>query len=67
MRLLAAYAVHVCCHLAQMSWMECQDGGDPAVAVSPRDVVYVLGENAWVPVIAGQVVSDAASQPLHAS
>ena len=32
------------CPLAQMSWMECQDGGDPAVAVSPRDIVYVLGE-----------------------
>lgn len=27
---------------AEMSWMECQDGGDPAVAASPRDIVYVL-------------------------
>lgn len=26
-----------------MAWMEAQDGGDPAVAASPRDVVYCLG------------------------
>lgn len=26
-----------------MSWIECQDGGDPAVSASPRDIVYVLG------------------------
>lgn len=34
---------HVPCTQPQMSWMECQDGGDPAVAASPRDIVYVLG------------------------
>lgn len=26
-----------------MAWMEAQDGGDPAVAASPRDIVYCLG------------------------
>lgn len=31
---------------AEMSWMECQDGGDPAVAASPRDIVYVLDADA---------------------
>jgi dipeptidyl aminopeptidase/acylaminoacyl peptidase len=31
---------------AEMSWMECQDGGDPAVQVSPRDVVYCLDADA---------------------
>lgn len=31
---------------AEMSWMEAQDGGDPNVAVSPRDVVYVLEADA---------------------
>ena len=51
---LSAYLAPTCfaCHLPacpacvpclQMSWMECQDGGDPNVAVSPRDIVYVLG------------------------
>ena len=29
-----------------MSWMECQDGGDPAVQVSPRDIVYCLDADA---------------------
>lgn len=33
----------------QMSWMECQDGGDPAVQVSPRDIVYCLGAG-WMDV-----------------
>ena len=27
----------------QISWIEAQDGGDPAVAASPRDIVYCLG------------------------
>ncbi|KAG2482623.1 hypothetical protein HYH03_018465 [Edaphochlamys debaryana] len=27
---------------AEIYWMEAQDGGDPAVEVSPRDVVYAL-------------------------
>jgi hypothetical protein len=31
---------------AEMSWMECQDGGDPAVAASPRDIVFVLDADA---------------------
>lgn len=26
----------------EVTWAECQDGGDPAVEVSPRDVVYSL-------------------------
>jgi len=26
----------------EMYWMECQDGGDPAVEVSPRDIVYSI-------------------------
>lgn len=31
---------------AEMAWVECQDGGDPAVEVSPRDKVYVLEADA---------------------
>eukprot|EP00879_Flechtneria_rotunda_P026301 GHRR01028036.1.p1 GENE.GHRR01028036.1~~GHRR01028036.1.p1 ORF type:complete len:835 (+),score=219.07 GHRR01028036.1:164-2668(+) len=27
---------------AELSWIEAQDGGDPEVSVSPRDVVYTL-------------------------
>lgn len=27
---------------AEMAWMEAQDGGDPAVAASPRDIVYTM-------------------------
>ncbi|KAK9828809.1 hypothetical protein WJX72_002171 [[Myrmecia] bisecta] len=27
---------------AELTWIECQDGGDPAVEVSPRDIVYTL-------------------------
>ncbi|KAF8067166.1 hypothetical protein HT031_002213 [Scenedesmus sp. PABB004] len=27
---------------AELSWIEAQDGGDPSVSVSPRDVVYTL-------------------------
>jgi hypothetical protein len=27
---------------AELSWIEAQDGGDPDVAVSPRDIVYTL-------------------------
>jgi len=27
---------------SELYWMECQDGGDPAVEVSPRDIVYTL-------------------------
>lgn len=27
---------------AEISWIECQDGGDPNVEVSPRDIVYTL-------------------------
>jgi hypothetical protein len=27
---------------AELTWMEAQDGGDPAVDVSPRDIVYTL-------------------------
>lgn len=27
---------------SELVWVECQDGGDPAVEVSPRDVVYSL-------------------------
>ena len=55
------------CHLVQMSWMECQDGGDPAVAVSPRDIVYVLGEGV-VCCLSGacQVLLYAASLPMRA-
>lgn len=28
---------------SELVWVECQDGGDPAVEISPRDVVYSLG------------------------
>lgn len=28
---------------AELSWIEAQDGGNPAVEVSPRDIVYALG------------------------
>jgi dipeptidyl aminopeptidase/acylaminoacyl peptidase len=31
---------------AQVAWLETQDGGDPAVAVSPRDKVFVLDADA---------------------
>jgi dipeptidyl aminopeptidase/acylaminoacyl peptidase len=31
---------------SEISWMEAQDGGDPAVAVSPRDIVYALDASA---------------------
>ena len=27
---------------AELVWTECQDGGDPAIEVSPRDIVYAL-------------------------
>ncbi|KAL6776823.1 hypothetical protein ACKKBF_B31065 [Auxenochlorella protothecoides x Auxenochlorella symbiontica] len=27
---------------AELAWIECQDGGDPAVAAEPRDIVYTL-------------------------
>jgi len=31
---------------AEMVWVECQDGGDPSVEVSPRDVIYTLSADA---------------------
>eukprot|EP00878_Enallax_costatus_P006199 GHUV01006499.1.p1 GENE.GHUV01006499.1~~GHUV01006499.1.p1 ORF type:complete len:627 (+),score=153.93 GHUV01006499.1:1175-3055(+) len=31
---------------AELSWIEAQDGGDPDVSVSPRDIVYTLDAHA---------------------
>lgn len=38
---------------AELSWVECQDGGDPAVEVSPRDIVYTLDADVAATAAAG--------------
>lgn len=43
----------------EMTWVECQDGGDPAVDVSPRDVLFGLdaseaGDPSAAPTVLGQ-------------
>jgi len=42
---------------AEMSWIECRDGGDPDAAASPRDVVLTLGADEAADSLGGGALS----------
>ncbi|BDA47831.1 probable glutamyl endopeptidase, chloroplastic [Coccomyxa sp. Obi] len=42
---------------AEITWIEAQDGGDPSVEVSPRDIMYRLPVD--------EVLADAGAEPHH--